>query len=82
MSTRDNPIRFAIPGPRGAAIANDAVVKAVLAWCEARGIDVFVADPLISFHSVRENDSGDMDLLFKEAFGTIAGKNRSVDLVL
>ncbi len=61
---------------------NDAVVKAVLAWCEARRIDVLVADPLISFHSVRENDSGDMDLLFKEAFGTIAGKNRSVDLVV
>ena len=37
---------------------------------------------LISFHRVRENDSGDMDLLCKEAFGAIAGKNRSVDLVV
>ena len=81
-STRDTPLRFALLGPKGAAMVNDAVAKAVLAWCEARGIDVLVCDPLISFHSVRENDSGDMDLLFKEAFGTIAGKNRSVDLVV
>jgi AAA domain len=82
MSTRDNPIRLAIPGPKGAAVVAEGVVDAVLAWCEARSIDVLAVDPLISFHRVRENDSGDMDLLCKEAFGAIAGKNRSVDLVV
>jgi hypothetical protein len=81
ISTRDKPLRFAIPGQRGAGVVNKHVVDAVLAWCEARGIDVLVVDPLISFHSVRESDSGDMDLLCKEAFGAIAGNNRSVDLV-
>ena len=81
ISTRDKPLRFAIPGQRGAGVVNKDVVDAVLAWCEARGIDVLVVDPLISFHSVRESDSGDMDLLCKEAFGAIAGNNRSVDLV-
>jgi hypothetical protein len=81
-STRDTPIRLAIPGPKGAAVVNENVVKAVLAWCEARSIDVLAIDPLISFHSVRENDSGDMDMLCKEAFGALAGKGRSVDLVV
>jgi hypothetical protein len=82
MSTRDKPLRLAIPGPRGAAVVDKGVVNAMLAWCEARKIDVLAVDPLISFHRVRENDSGDMDLLCKEAFGTIAGKTRSVDLVV
>jgi hypothetical protein len=82
VSTRDNPVRFAIPGQKGAAVVAKDVVDAMLAWCEARNIDVLTVDPLISFHAVRENDSGDMDLLCKEAFGTIAGKNRAVDLVV
>jgi AAA domain/Bifunctional DNA primase/polymerase, N-terminal len=82
ISTRDNPIRLAIPGPKGAAVVAEGVVEAMLTWCNARSIDVLAVDPLISFHRVRENDSGDMDLLFKEAFGAIAGKNRSVDLVV
>jgi hypothetical protein len=80
VSTRDQPIRLVVLGPKGAAVAQD-VVDAMLAWCEARSIDVLAVDPLISFHRVRENDSGDMDLLVKEAFGRIAGKDRAVDLV-
>jgi hypothetical protein len=81
QSTRDKPLRFAIPGPKGAAMAADAV-EAVRFWCEINQIDVFVIDPLISFHQVRENDPGDMDLLYKQCFGRIAGKEeRAVDLV-
>jgi hypothetical protein len=74
MSTRDTPMRLAIMGPKGNAVVAHDVVDAIETWCEARSIDVFCADPLVSFHQVRENDPGDMDLLFKQAFGRVAGK--------
>jgi hypothetical protein len=52
-------------------------------WCEARSVDVIVFDPLVSFHLVRENDPGDMDMLFKQGFGCIAGEERrAVDLAI
>jgi hypothetical protein len=81
VSTRDTPIRLAVPGPGGAAVIAQEVVDELLKWCEACQIDVLGVDPLISFHRVRENDSGDMDTLCKEGFGRIAGEIRSVDLV-
>jgi hypothetical protein len=80
VSTRDNPMRLAVAGPRGNAVIAEDVVAALLAWSEARQIDVLVFDPLVSFHRLNENDT--MDALLKEAFGKIAGKNRSVDLVV
>jgi hypothetical protein len=83
LSTRDKPLRFAVVTPNGAAVVAHDVVNAVAAWCEARSIDVFVVDPLVSFHQVHENDPGDMDLLYKECFGRIAGKERrAVDLAI
>jgi hypothetical protein len=81
-STRDKPIRVAIRGPRGDAIVQDTVVRALTDWCDQYKIDVASFDPLISFHAVRESDNGDMDLVCKQAFGTIAGERRAVDLVL
>jgi len=81
VSTRDTPIRLAVPGPKGAAIVAQEIVEGLAKWCNTHGIDVLVVDPLISFHGVRENDSGDMDLVCKEAFGKIAGKDRAVELV-
>jgi hypothetical protein len=81
-STRDSPIRLAILGPKGAAMVAQEVVDGLTKWCDACAIDVLVTDPLISFHKVRENDPGDMDMLLKEAFGRIVGKTRSVDLVV
>jgi hypothetical protein len=80
-STRDKPIRVAVRGPRGDAMVQVAVVTALTDWCDQRQIDAIGIDPLISFHAVRESDNGDMDLVCKEAFGTIAGKTRAVDLV-
>jgi AAA domain len=80
-STRDKPIRVAVRGPRGDAVVQSAVVTALTDWCDQRQIDAIGIDPLISFHAVRESDNGDMDLVCKEAFGAIAGKARSVDLV-
>jgi hypothetical protein len=82
LSTRDNPVRLAVAEPRGGAVIADDVVAALLRWCEARQIDVLAVDPLVSFHRLNENDNGAMDALIKEAFGKIAGKNRSVDLVV
>ena len=80
ISSRDKPIRVAIRNPRGDAVVQSDVVDALRAWCDRNQIDVLASDPLISFHSVRESDSGDMDLVCKEAFGAIAGKTRAVDL--
>jgi RecA-family ATPase len=76
VSTRDNPMR------RGGAVIAEDVVATLLRWCEARQIDVLAFDPLVSFHRLNENDNGAMDALIKEAFDKIAGKNRSVDLVV
>jgi AAA domain len=80
-STRDNPIRVAVRGPRGDAMVQAAVVSGLTDWCTHNQIDALAIDPLISFHAVRESDNGDMDLVCKEAFGAIAGKTRAVDLV-
>ncbi len=83
VSTREAPLRLAVMGPKGTAEVAHDVVDAITAWCETRSIDAFVVDPLVSFHLVRENDPGDMDMLYKEAFGRIAGKERrAVDLAI
>lgn len=81
LSTRDKPIRVAVQGPRGNAIVQEDVVIALKGWCDRNQIDALTIDPLISFHAVRESDNGDMDVVCKEAFGTIAGKTRAVELV-
>jgi hypothetical protein len=60
---------------------NGTPSTALKGWCDRNRIDAVAIDPLISFHSVRETDNGDMDLVCKEAFGAIAGKIRAVDLV-
>jgi hypothetical protein len=80
-STRDKPFKVAVPGSRGNAVADKNVVDALKAWCDRRQIDVLAIDPLISFHSVRESDNGDMDVVCKDAFAVIAGKRRAVELI-
>jgi hypothetical protein len=80
-STRDKPFKVAVLGPRGNATTNKDVVEALKDWCDRRQIDVLAIDPLISFHSVRESDNGDMDVVCKDAFAVIAGKVRAIDLV-
>jgi AAA domain len=80
-STRNKPIKVAMLGPRGNAIVNSQAVEALKSWCDRNQIDVLAIDPLISFHSVRESDNGDMDLVCKQAFAVVAGETRAVDLV-
>jgi AAA domain len=82
ISTRDSPIRVAVLGPQGNAVVDGDVVATLKEWCSQNRIDVLAIDPLISFHSTRESDNGDIDVVCKQAFGAIAGKEvRSVDLV-
>jgi hypothetical protein len=80
-STREKPIRLAVRGALGDAVVQSDAVKGLWEWCDRNCIDVLAIDPLISFHAVREGDNGDMDLVVKEDFGSIAGKTRSIDLV-
>ena len=80
-STRDNPIYVAEPSPKGQATINQTNVKGLAKWCDGNAIDVLVIDPLISFHRVRENSNGDMDLVVKQGFAKVAGNSRAVELV-
>jgi RecA-family ATPase len=76
QSVRENPLRFAAM-VHGAPTLNHAALKQFEAEIRARGIDVFMLDPLISFHSVVENDNGCMDLLLKEGLGAVASRTNS-----
>jgi hypothetical protein len=71
QSVRESPIRFATM-VNSTPTLNRAVLDQFEAEIRARQIDVFMVDPLISFHSVPENDNRCMDLLLKEGFGGIA----------
>jgi hypothetical protein len=76
QSVRDKPIRFAIMvgnAPRLDRIALDQFEEEI----RTKQIDVFMIDPLVSFHSIPENDNGSMDLLLKEGLGGIASRTNS-----
>jgi AAA domain len=82
ISTRDKPLRLAVAGKGGNGVIAEEVVSALEAWCDKNRLDVVMFDPVVSFHRVRENDPGDMDMLYKEGFGRVAGKTRAVDLAI
>jgi hypothetical protein len=46
-------------------------------FISANAIDVFMIDPLVSFHGVIENDNSHMDVVVKEGFGAIANQTNS-----
>jgi hypothetical protein len=73
---REKPMRIAIMGKNGSAVIDDKVITAMTTFME-NSIDVFMLDPLISFHSVPENDNGAMDVLIKAGLGTIASKTNT-----
>src|SRR4029077_20577185 len=75
-------LRLAITGKSGNGVIAEDVVSAVEAWADENKLDALIFDPVVSFHRVRENDPGDMDMLYKEGFGRIAGKTRAVDLAI
>jgi RecA-family ATPase len=58
----------------GVAVIDGVVVQQMIELIKRNKIDVFMVDPLVSFHSVRENDNSDMDLVIKQGFGAVASK--------
>lgn len=76
QSVRDNPLRIAFLN-KGAPVIDEAVANYMEDFIERHEIDVFMIDPLVSFHAVAENDNGHMDVVVKEGFGAIANRTNS-----
>ncbi len=76
QSVRDNPLRIAsVVNSR--PMIDQAVVKYMVDFIERNHVDVFMLDPLVSFHGVLENDNSHMDVVVKEGFGAIASRTNS-----
>lgn len=79
-SGRDTPIKIGHASPTGAQIATP-VIDALIAAIQDRRIDVLIADPFVSLHSLPENDNGAMDAAVK-AFAQVADRTGcAIDLV-
>ena len=76
QSVRDNPLRIAIL-INNRPVIDHGVLKYMTDFIKDNRIDVFMLDPLVSFHGVMENDNGHMDLVIKEGFGAIANSTNS-----
>jgi RecA-family ATPase len=76
QSVRDNPLRIATLVSNRPVI-DTAVMQYVEQFIRQHAIDVFMLDPLVSFHGVVENDNGQMDVVIKEGFGAIANRTNS-----
>ncbi len=76
QSVRDRPIRLATMAGNVPTL-NRGAIDQLEAEIRANLFDVFMLDPLISFHSVSENINEHMDLLFKEGLGGIASRTNS-----
>lgn len=76
QSVRDNPLRIATL-VNNRPVIDETVKNYMTGFISANAIDVFMIDPLVSFHGVMENDNGHMDLVIKEGFGAIANRTNS-----
>jgi RecA-family ATPase len=76
QSVRDNPLRIATLVNNRPAI-DETVKNYMTGFISANTIDVFMIDPLVSFHGVMENDNSHMDAVVKEGFGAIANQTNS-----
>jgi hypothetical protein len=76
QSVRDNPLRIASL-INNRPVIDHGVLKYMTDFIKENRIDVFMLDPLVSFHGVMENDNGHMDLVIKEGFGAIANATNS-----
>jgi hypothetical protein len=76
QSVRDAPLRIATL-VNNRPVIDETVKKYMVAFIERNDIDVFMIDPLVSFHGVLENDNSHMDLVIKEGFGAIANRTSS-----
>ncbi len=76
QSVRDKPLRIAKLANNAPTV--DEQVKAfMVGFITKNKIDVFMVDPLISFHAVSESNNEHMDVVIKQGFGAIAGKTNS-----
>jgi RecA-family ATPase len=75
-SVRDRPMRIATMD-KGVAMINGGVVQQMTEFITRNKIDVFMVDPLVSFHDVSENDNSAMDKVIKQGFGAIASNTNS-----
>jgi AAA domain len=76
QSVRDKPLRIASMR-KNMPILNEGIVKFMADFIDRNKIDVFMIDPLVSFHAVPESDNPSMDLVIKEGFGAIANRTNS-----
>jgi hypothetical protein len=74
QSVRDAPLRIAEMNKNGRPFVRTDVRDALATQITMHAIDALAVDPLVSFHSVPENDNGAMDLVCKDGFGSIAGQ--------
>jgi hypothetical protein len=77
-SVRNAPLRIATM-VKGVPTLNPAAIDQLRDFVRRNRLDVLVIDPLVSFHSVPENDNGAMDVVVKEGFGSIAASDISPD---
>jgi hypothetical protein len=73
QSVRDKPIRLGSL-LKSTPTLNRSALDQIETEIRAKQIDVLMLDPLVSFHSLNENDNGQMDLLLKEGLGGIASR--------
>lgn len=76
QSVRDNPLRIATL-INNRPVIDQAAVKYMVDFIGRDQVDVFMLDPLVSFHGVLENDNNHMDVVVKEGFGAIANQTNS-----
>jgi hypothetical protein len=76
QSVRDRPMRIAMT-VKGVPMINDIVVGQMVEFINRNKIDVFMIDPLVSFHDVPENDNSAMDKVIKQGFGAVTCKTNS-----
>ena len=60
-----------------ARLIDASLIEQMVQFIKENAIDVFMVDPLISFHSVGENDNSHMDLVVKQGFGAIAAQTNT-----
>lgn len=75
-SVRDRPMRFATL-VRGVPTLNADALDQLTDFIRRERIDVFMLDPWVSFHAVRESENSDMDLVIKQGLGSIASATNS-----
>ena len=76
QSVRDDPLRIATL-VNNRPVVDETVKNYMTDVISANAIDVFMIDPLVSFHGVMENDNNHMDVVVKEGYGAIANQTNS-----